>query len=184
MSTYFTIWHWLAVIIFVTIFVLLVIISLKEKNQNTMLSMIFASFLVIVTAAVFSMMAIDKYTKVATLFNVKNTRMLHNETIAFTGNVKNTGNYEIAKIVLTVKLVNKGHVTGNVKGGNFYRPSGIFDFFTSFGTETKQDRPQKIENEFVVARNVKPGESVFFRVQMPYPPYFQHVSQFTSVSAH
>lgn len=184
MSTYLTIWHWTAIIIFAALFILLTLLSLKEKDQNTMLSMIFSSFLVIVTAAVFSMMAIDKYTKVATLYGVKNTRILRNETIMFTGYVKNDGNYKIGEITLTVKLVNKGHATGNVKGGNFYRPSGIIGFFTSFGQETRQDRPQKVEHEFVVAENILPGKSVFFRVKMPYPPYFKHVAQFTSVTAH
>lgn len=184
MSTYLTIWHWVAIIIFATLFVLLTLISLKEKNQNTMFSMIFSSFLVIVTAAAFSLMAIDKYTKVATLYGVKNTRILRNETIMFTGYVKNTGNYKIGEITLTVKLVNKGHVSGNVKGGNFYRPSGILGFFTSFGQETRSDRPQKVEHEFVVAENILPGKAVFFRVKMPYPPYFKHVAEFTSITAH
>lgn len=184
MSTYFTIWHWVAIILFATLFVLLTLLSLREKNQNTMLSMIFSSFLVIVTAAVFSLMAIDKYTKVATLHSVKNTRILRNETIMFTGYVKNTGNYQIGKITLTVKLVNKGHVTGNVRGGNLYRPSGILDFFTSFGQESRSDRPQKVEHEFVVAKNILPGEAVSFRVKMPYPPYFKHVAEFTSITAH
>ena len=90
--------------------------------------MIFASFLVVMTAGAFTIMAIDKYTKKATLYGVKNTRILRNETIVFTGFVKNKGDYTIGKIVLNVKLVNKGHVTGNVKGGSFYKPSGMFDF--------------------------------------------------------
>jgi uncharacterized protein DUF2393 len=149
-----------------------------------MLSMIFASFLVIVTAGAFSIMAIDKYTKIATLYGVKNTRILRNETIVFTGFVKNKGDYKIGEIVLNVKLVNRGHVTGNVRGGSFYRPSGIIDFITSFGEDKTTYKPQKVEEQFVVATNVEPGKAVFFRVQMPYPPYFKHVAEFTTISAH
>jgi len=184
MNTYFTIWHWTAIITFTFLFFVLVLISLKEKNQKTMLSMIFSSFLVIVTASVFSVLAIDKYTKVATLYGVKNTRILRNETIIFTGFVKNKGNYKIGEIVLNVKLVNRGHVTGNVRGGSFYRPSGIIDFLTSFGEDRKTYKPQKVEEQFVVATNIEPGKAVFFRVQMPYPPYFKHVAEFTTISAH
>ena len=183
MSTYFTIWHWTAIIAAIILFFLLVLVSLKEKNQKNIISMIFASFLVLSTATVFSMMAIDKYTKIATLYGVKNTRILRNETIVFTGFVKNKGNYTIGEIVLKVKLVNRGHVTGNVKGGSFYRPSGVFDFFSSFG-QKKTYKPQKVEEEFVVARKIEPGKAASFRVQMKYPPYFKHVSQFTSITAH
>lgn len=183
MNTYLTIWHWSAIIAGIILFFMLVLLSLKEKNQKNIISMIFASFLVIITAEVFAMMAIDKYTKIATLYGVKNTRILRNETIVFTGYVKNKGNYTIGKIKLNVKLVNKGHVTGNVKGGSFYKPSGLFDFFSSFG-EKKTYKPQKVEEQFVVARKLEPGKATSFRVQMKYPPYFKHVSEFTTITAH
>lgn len=184
MTTYFTFWHWTAVTTFALIFLFLVLVSLKEKNQKNILSMIFASFLVVVTAGAFSVMAIDKYTKKAILYGVKNTRILRNETIVFTGFVKNKGDYTIGEIVLTVKLVNKGHVTGNVKGGSFYKPSGIFDFITSFGADKKTYKPQKVEEKYSVATKIEPGKATYFRVEMPYPPYFKHVSEFTTISAH
>lgn len=184
MSTFFTIWHWSAIIGLSALFILLVVLSLKEKNHKNTISMIFASFLVIVTTGVFTMMAIDKYTKKAKLYGVKNTRILRNETIVYTGYVKNTGAYTIGEITLKVKLINKGHVVGNVKGGNFYRPSGLIDFFTSFGEESKEYRPQKVEETFVVARNIEEGKSAYFRVKMKYPAYFKHVANFTSIKAH
>ncbi len=184
MTTYFTIWHWSAITIFALIFLFLVLLSLKEKNQKNILSMIFASFLVTVTAGVFSVMAIDKYTKKATLYGVKNTRILRNETIVFTGFVKNKGDYTIGKITLTVKLVNRGHVTGNVKGGSFYKSSGLIDFISSFGGKSKTYKVQKVEEKFVVAKNIKPGDATYFRVEMPFPPHFKHVAEFTSITAH
>lgn len=184
MTTYFTIWHWSAVTGFSLLFLFLVLLSLKEKNQKNILSMIFASFLVIMTAGAFSLMALDKYTKKATLYGVKNTRILRNETIVFTGFVKNKGDYTIGKINLTVKLVNRGHVTGNVKGGSFYKPSGMFDFISSFGDDSRTYKPQKVEEVFTVAKNIEPGKATFFRVEMPFPPYFKHVSEFTSITAH
>ena len=184
MSTYFTFWHWVAVAIFAILFFTLTLMSLKEKDTKNILSMIFASFLVIVTAGAFTIMALDKYTKEATLYGVKNTRILRNETIVFTGFVKNKGDFPIGQIVLTVKLVNKGHVTGNVKGGSFYKPSGLLDFFSSFGEKKASYKVQKVEEDYVVAEMIEPGKAKYFRVEMPYPPYFKHVSEFTSISAH
>ena len=184
MSTYFTTWHWIAVIIIVILFFVLVLLSLKEKNSKTLLSMIFSSFLVLTTVGAFTVMALDKYTKKATLYGVKNTRILRNETIVFTGFVKNKGDFTIGEIVLTVKLVNKGHVTGNVKGGSFYKPSGFFAFLDSFGSKKTNYKPQKVEEDYVVAKMIEPGKATFFRVEMPFPPHFKHASEFTSISAH
>lgn len=184
MSTYFTIWHWASIIVLLLLLLLLIIASAKEKNQKTMISMIFSSFLVLVTVGIFLIMALDKYTKVATLYGVKNTRILRNETIVFTGFVKNKGNYKIGNINLEVKLVNKGHVTGNVKGGSFYKPSGPLDFLTSLGGNKKSFKPQTIIKTFTVATDIQPGKATSFKVRMKYPPYFKSVSYFTTISAH
>lgn len=184
MSTYLTIWHWALIIAFGCLFIALVLLSLKEKSHKNTISMIFASFLVIVTAAAFSLLAIDKYTKKAELYGVKNKRILRNEKIVYTGFVKNSGDYTIGEIKFKLKLINKGHVVGNVKGGNFYRPRGLVDFITSFGEESKKYKPQKVEEEYVVAKMVEPGKSVYFKVEMKYPPYFKHVANFTSIKAH
>jgi len=184
MNTYFTIWHWSILVAFVILFIGLVFLAFQEKNHKNTISMIFASFLVIVTAGVFSIMAIDKYTKKAELYGVKNTRVLYNESIVYTGYVKNSGDYTIGTVTFKLKLINKGHVVGNVKGGNFYSPSGLIHFLTSFGEESTEYRPQKIEKEFVVAEDLEPGKSAYFRVQMEYPAYFKHVAHFTSIKAH
>jgi hypothetical protein len=84
-------------------------------------------------------------------------------------------------VTFEIKLVNKGHVTGNVKGGNFYKPSGFLDFFSS-GMGIKKSKPQTITKTFIVAKNLEPGEVKVFRVHFPYPGYFRNVSQFSKVS--
>ncbi|SFV62214.1 hypothetical protein MNB_SM-6-104 [hydrothermal vent metagenome] len=96
--------------------------------------------------------------------------------------VTNTGKYPIGKVTFDIKLVNKGHATGNVKGGNFYKPSGFFSFFSN-GLNLRA-KPQTVEKEFVVAKNLKAGESAFFRVYFDYPPYFSSTAQFTKVWGH
>ena len=113
---------------------------------------------------------------------MKNKRLLSVEKIIYTGIVKNEGNYEIGKVTFEIKLVNKGHVTGNVKAGSFFNPSGMVDFFS--GGSGRKYKPQSITKEFVVAKNLRPGEAKSFRVHFDYPPYFRSVAHFGTVDGH
>lgn len=184
MSTYFTVWHY-AVVAFVTIlFLLLTLLSLREKKASVRNSMIFSSFAVMILVAAFMIMAIDKYTKKAEVYQLKNRRILTTEQIVYSGYVQNVGNYKIGEVKLEIKLVNKGHVTGNVKAGSFYKPSGFLDFFGGGGNDKQKSRPQQVTETFVIARNLRPGKSEQFHVTMPYPPYFKHTADFTRVFAH
>jgi hypothetical protein len=124
-------------------------------------------------------MVVDKYTKKVGLYKLKNKRLLSTEQIIYTGIVKNEGNHKIGEVIFEIKLVNKGHATGNVKGGNFYKTSGFWDFF---GGSNKMYKPQSITKEFVVAKNLKPGDAKSFRVYFKYPPYFRSVADFAEVS--
>lgn len=175
------IWHYLVLGVIFIIFVLGILRALKEEKPKMMFSMLFTVTLVSVVMAIFSIFVVDKYTKEVKLYDLKNRRILSVERISYTGVVKNVGNYPIGKVTLEIKLVNKGHATGNVKGGNFYKPSGFLDFFTSgFGID--KSKPQTVVKKFIVARNLKPGESHRFYVHFRYPPYFRSVAQFTKVT--
>jgi hypothetical protein len=182
--TYLTIVHYLVLGVVALLFLLTVIISFREKNLKTRHSMIFASFAVMVLLAGFLMMALDKYTKKAEIRGLKNTRLLMNEEIVYSGYAYNAGKFQIGKVELEIKLVNKGHVTGNVKGGNFYKPSGFMDFFGGGDTAKRKNRPQTIIRTFVVAKNLKPGKAKYFSVRMPYPPYFESTADYTRIFAH
>ncbi len=182
--TYLTIVHYLVLGIIALLFVLSVILSLKEKNLKIRHSMILASFVAMSVLAGFLMFAIDKYTKKAQIRGLKNTRLLMNEAIVYSGYAYNVGKYTIGKIKLEIKLVNRGHVTGNVKGGNFYKPSGLADFFGGGDTAKRKNRPQSIIRTFTVAKNLKPGKAKYFSVKMPYPPYFEYTADYTRVFAH
>jgi hypothetical protein len=184
MMTHLTILHYLVLLVVALLFALTVIISFREKKTNIRATMIGASFVVSLMIAGFFMMALDKYTKIAEIRGLKNTRMLMNEEIVYSGYAHNAGKFEIGEIKLEIKLVNKGHVTGNVKGGNFYKPSGFWDFFGGGETAKRKDRPQTLIRTFVVAKNLKPGKSKYFSVRMPYPPYFHHTADYTRVFAH
>jgi hypothetical protein len=164
------------------IFVSGVIASFKQRDAKMKYSMLFSITLISTFLAVFSVFVVDKYTKKVELSELKNKRLLGAEKIIYSGIVKNVGNYPIGKISFSIKLVNKGHATGNVKGGNFYKPSGFLAFFS--GGFSRNNKPQTIEKEFIVAKNLKPGQSKHFRVYFDYPPYFSSTAHFAKVWGH
>lgn len=180
--TLFNYWHFIVFGVIFLLFALGIISALKQKSTKLKLGMIFSVTLISLFLAIFSVVVVDKYTKIVKLYKMENKRLLSTEQIIYTGIVKNEGNYEIGKVTFEIKLVNKGHATGNVKGGNFYKASGFFDFFS--GGYNLKFKPSSITKEFVVAKNLKPGEAQSFRVHFRYPPYFRSTSQFAKVWGH
>ena len=178
----FNIWHFVVLGVIFIIFISGVIASLKQADDKMKYSMLFSITLISAFLAVFSVFVVDKYTKKVSLSKMKNKRILSTEEIVYTGVVTNTGNYPIGKVTFDIKLVNHGHATGNVKGGNFYKASGFLGFFSDgFHMRSK---PQTIEKEFIVAKNLKPRQSARFRVYFDYPPYFSSTAQFAKVWGH
>ncbi len=184
MTTYLTIFHYLTLLVLFLLFVLSVIVSMRETRTNVRNSMIASSFVVMLMLSALLMMALDKYTKKVKIVQLKNTRTLMNEEIVYSGYANNIGDFTIGEVKLEIKLVNKGHVTGNVKGGNYYKPSSFWDFFGGGETAKRKERPQTVIKTFVVARDLAPGKSKYFTVRLPYPPYFTHTADFTRVFAH
>ena len=167
--TYFTILHWLTLLFFLALFVLLVFVSRKETRPNVFWSMVFASFLVTSTAAVFSMFVLDKYTKKAKIRSIENHRILRTEEIVFKGKIENVGKFTIGQCKLSIKMINNPVESGKLSGSQVFKPSGM-DFFKT--KEKSKERPNTIEREFVVAKKLKPREIRPFTVRMHYPPYF------------
>jgi len=168
---YMTILHWLVLIFFVALFALLVVVSKRETRPNVFWSMVFASFLVTSMAAVFSMFVLDKYTKKAKLVSIKNYRVLRSEEIVFKGKVQNVGKFKIGQCKLTIKMINNPLEAGKLSGGQVFKPSGLGDFFSI--KDSKNERPNTVEREFVVARGLEPKEIRPFTITMKYPPYFR-----------
>jgi hypothetical protein len=180
--TLFNYWHFIVLFVILLFGALGVYSAFQQEKKKLILPMVFSVSLVTILLASFSVVVVDKYTKKAKLYKLKNRRILQQEKIMYTGIVKNEGKFKIGKVSVEIKLVNRGMATGNVKGGSFYKPSGFLDFFK--GGENKLFKPQQIVKEFVVAKNLKPGAAKSFRVYFDYPPYFSSVSQFTKVYAH
>ena len=180
--TLFNYWHYGILSIIFIFFVIGIASAFKQKKAKLIFPMIISVTLVSALIAGFSIVVVDKYTKKVKLYKLKNKRLLSVEKIVYTGVVKNTGSYKIGKVTFEIKLVNKGHATGNVKGGSFFKASGFMDFFS--GGSNILYKPQSVTKEFVVAKNLKPGAAKSFRVYFDYPPYFRSVSHFASVAGH
>ncbi|WP_321777434.1 DUF2393 family protein [Sulfurimonas sp.] len=175
-------WHFIVIAVILFIFAGGLYTSIKQENKKLIFPMIISVSLISVLLLGFSIVVVDKYTKLPKLYKMKNKRLLSIEKVVYTGIVKNEGNHEIGEVTFEIKLVNKGHVTGNVKGGSYFKASGFLDFFK--GGSNILYKPQSITKEFVVARNLKPGQAKSFRVYFDWPPYFRSVSHFAKVYGH
>jgi hypothetical protein len=173
MIPHFTILHWLDIAFFLVLFIFLTIISLKAAGNSTklLLSMIFASFLVTAFGAVLGLIILEKYTKKAELVNVKQRRVLINETLVLKGRVKNIGKFKINYCKLEIKLVNNGFGGGYTKG-SFFKPGGLSIFGSK---DKKQQRPNTVKATKVIIKDgLIPGEIKDFSAIIPYPPYFKN----------
>jgi len=173
-------WHYIVFGVIFLIFIGGIISSFKQSKQQLVVPMVVSITIISVLLALFSVVVVDKYTKKVKLYKLDSKRLLSIEKVAYFGVVKNEGKHRIGEVTLEIKLVNKGHATGNVKGGSFFASSGFFDFFS--GGANILYKPQTITKEFVVAKNLKAGTSKSFRVYFDYPPYFRSVSHFATVS--
>ena len=182
MVVIFNYWHFIVLGVILFIFIGGVVSSFRQTNKKLIAPMLISVSLISALLVGFSMVVVDKYTKKPKLYRLDSKRLLSIEKVAYSGVVKNEGNHEIGEVTFAIKLVNQGHVTGNVKGGSYFKPSGFLDFFS--GSSNRRYKPQSIVRKFVVAKNLKPGEVKAFRVYFDWPPYFRSVSQFSKVWGH
>lgn len=180
--TLFNYWHFIVFLILLIVLVGGVYVSLHQSNKKLVKPMIFSVVLIVSVVSGFSVVVVDKYTKKASLHKFENKRILSIEKIVYSGIVRNDGAHAIGELTIEIKIVNKGHATGSVKGGDFYQPSGFLNFFS--GGANILYKPQHIIKKFVVAKNLKPGQAKSFRVYFDYPPYFRQVSQFAKLISH
>ena len=174
-------WHYIFLGISFLIFLVGLVSALRQEKKKLVLPMLISTVVISVFLAFFSVIVVDKYTKKVEIVKIKNKRLLSTEQIIYSGIVKNVGNHPIGKVTIEIKLVNKGHATGNVKSGSFYKASGFFDFFNS-GMGMEKSKPQSITKTFIIATNLKAGAAKQFRVHFRYPGYFRSVADFIEVS--
>lgn len=163
--TYFTILHWFALAIVLTLFILVIIIALKSKSEKSPFTTI--AILGILLAMVFSISiyGLDEYTKVARVENVVPQKILINESFSLTGQIRNIGKFKIGKCTLEVEISNDR--VGEIGNTALFTPISIFSDF--FKADPKKDMaPSK--QKFIIAENLEKGELRNFTISMRYPP--------------
>ena len=179
LTTLFNYWHYIALLIVSFIFTVGIFSAYKQKNKKLVFPIVVSTALISILLSVILIVMVDKYTKKISIFNVENKRLLSIEKISYSGIVKNNGNHEIGEVIVEIKLINKGHTTGNLKGGSYFKSSG---FFT--GGVNISYKPQTIIKEFIVTKNLKPGQARAFRVYFDWPAHFRQVTDFVTVKGY
>jgi len=158
--------HWIVAGIFLLLFLVLTLLASREKRAKTMLMMIFASFLLTLTAAVISMIVLDKYTKKAKILTYKTQRDLAHESVIVRGILQNVGAYDIGYCTLEVRVSNTSR---GGRASSYFTPTKSLDFMKGVGNKVNS-----ITVEEDVARNLSPGEKKKFFVSVRFPGYFEN----------
>ena len=104
MTTLFNYWHFIVLGVILFIFVGGVISSFKQTNKKLIFPMFISVSLISALLAGFSIVVVDKYTKIPKIYKLKNKRLLSIEKIVYTGIVKNEGNHEIGRVTIEINL--------------------------------------------------------------------------------
>ena len=178
---YFSILDWLAVGFFLILFIALSLLSAQAKSTGVVLGGIFASFLVSTFGGVLSIVILEKYTKKAYIYKVKERRILFNETFFISGYIRNNGKFPLNYCKLEVKLINNDR--SKFSKGSFFK-SGGFEIFG--GKDKKEVKPQTIEKTkyFTFKPPLKPFYSEPFSITLKYPGYFTRVQVIKKLYCH
>lgn len=164
--TYFTIFHWFAMIVIVLIFILIVVLTVRNNDGKTsLIPPILASVFILSIFTIFAIYALDKYTKIARLENVVQKKVLINESFSISGQIRNIGKFKIGQCVLEVKMGNDSLEKIGADSAIFVPKSALDNLF-NWGEGVKSVDTIK---EFVIAENLHTGEVRNFTVFMRYP---------------
>ncbi|WP_086246975.1 DUF2393 family protein [Campylobacter vicugnae] len=172
--SYFNLFHILMLLLIIAIFGgFTYLIILKEKRVKIAISFIIANVAVMSSLAIISMILIDKYTKVAVIDDLYGKRTLINETISYSGVVKNVGYGYINSCVMNIELIN---TPVKKLEASAFENRGFFQ--TYIGSSHSQKGSQKAE--FLIVKDLASGEQKSFSFTMPYPAHFKnHTTNYT-----
>lgn len=172
--SYFNLFHILMLLLIIAMFGgFTYLIILKEKRVKIAISFIIANVAVMSSLAIISMILIDKYTKVAVIDDLYGKRILINETISYSGVVKNVGYGYINSCVMNIELIN---TPVKKLEASAFENRGFFQ--TYIGSSHSQKGSQKAE--FLIVKDLASGEQKSFSFTMPYPAHFKnHTTNYT-----
>ncbi len=165
---YMTILHWIVVAVFFLLFIILVILSVREKNTKTVIAMVISSFVLVSIGTAFTLFSLDKYTKIGKLVSSTQTRDYRNESVIVRGKVKNEGKFKIGYCNVEVRMSNPISYSG--KSRSYFTPTkSLSDIFGD-----KNIKSNVVVEEFLAVENLKPNESKSFKISMKFPTHFSN----------
>ncbi len=172
-----TIVHYIFIIIFFLIFGLLAILSQRETNPKTRLSLTIVSFVVAFIGLIVSLLILDKYTKKGKLVSYTTSRDYNHEAVIIRGNIKNNGKFKISYCTLDIKIVNK--VKRNKNKIFQYKTSSVSDMFKS-----NSYKKNYINTTVRAIENLKPRLTKSFTASVKIPSRFQDPRYFFHLVCH
>ncbi len=163
--TYFTVLHWFVLFIILTLFILVVILVMRNPNEKSPFTTIGVISGLLIMVFIISLYGLDEYTKVARLENITQRRVLSNESFNLSGQIRNIGGFKIGQCTLEVEIYND--TQGQVGNTSLYTPKS---FLGDLFTKAPLEESVSMKKEFVIARDLEKGEMRNFSISMPYPP--------------
>ncbi len=168
--------HTIAICFCFLIFILLLMATFKQKDKRIFWTMLIMSFVGTFIMIGFFMIVIDRYTKKAHIENLHVKRILRNESIAFSGIIRNTGGFKIKRCTYEIKLINNPSL-GSVNSSNVFLPSGA-------NSSNEDKKTSIVYKKFIIAKDLEADEFRYFSLSMPYPPYFSRASSYQKLNCH
>ena len=164
---YFTIVHWITLIVFLLLMIFVVIISYRNLNTKQFITASLFTIPLLTFGLIGSMYAVDSITKQVKLVEVSHRQVIRNETILFTGRVKNVGNFKVGTCYLEIDIYD---TRKNKLSHGVFTP--IVWFSDLFG-HAEPPKPLFVTKEVLIAKNLEPGKTKTFTVSVRNPTYMQ-----------
>jgi len=164
-----TIWHYLLIAVLTLLMVIGFLVSLRTDSKFSVFTTISLTLLLI---GFFFWRSINENVYIVEVSQLDQERYYQSEQIILKGIVRNVGNYPVANVVATVKLINSHGGVGG-KQSIFTQPSVFAQIYEGDNPNFKR---QTVEKEELVADYLNPGKSKPFTIIMKYPSYFKHAT--------
>lgn len=164
-----TSWHYFLIVALAILFVLGTILALRSTSK---FSVFITISLILILLGLFIWPLINEAVYKVEVSNLEDERFYQTEQIMIKGVVRNVGEYPVANVIATVKMVNV-QSSSQSKASQFAQPTAFAELFEGDNPDFKR---QNVVEEQVVADYINPGRSKTFRIMLKYPPYFKNAS--------
>ena len=165
---YFSIFHWIAIFVFVIISVTLVYFAYKNLNTKGFLTASFAIAILSMFCVIVTIMTIDSTMKEVKLLDVASKQVYRNESFFINGTLKNIGILKVKSCYLKVSMVDISQ--NRLSHGVFKNRPWFSEIFSS-----SEEKPQDYHVEILVSNDIEPNSIKKFAVNAKYPTYMSKI---------